>query len=197
VRDKKLLKALFNGEAISAVYDHSSFEDKATRKKIEEGAKKIVEDAVKHLKASNNVQTNNNGTIVAPRFGGGGSGTLNGSSMSSNKLLSAIKVNNAAVTSAARDNFASRSESAHARRNFFGGSSKIGGGPAAVSSQTLSCPTDILPRLKRMFGNPRMSYSTHEILERFADVSDQHAGIFKTLLKQVAKLQNGKWVRRN
>ena len=66
-----------------------------------------------------------------------------------------------------------------------------------VSSQTLSCPTDILPRLKRMFVNPRTSYSTHEILERFTDVSDQYAGIFKTLLKQVAKMQDGRWVRRN
>ena len=197
VRDKKLLKALFNGEAISAVYDHSSFEDKATRKKIEEGAKRIVEDAVKHLKASNNVHTHSSGAIATSRFGSSGNSALNSSGMSSNKLLSTIRANNAAVLSASHDNFGSRSASSLARRNFFGGSSNDSAVHRTMPSQTLSCPTDILPRLKRMFNSLRESYSTHEILERFTDVSDQHASIFKTLLKQVAKLQDGRWVGKN
>ena len=197
VRDKKLLKALFNGEAISAVYDHSSFEDKATRKKIEEGAKEIVEDAVKHLKASNNVHTHSSGAIATSRFGSSGNSALNSSGMSSNKLLSTIRANNAAVLSASHDNFGSRSASSLARRNFYGGSRNDSAVHKTMPSQTLSCPTDILPRLKRMFNSLRESYSTHEILERFTDVSDQHASIFKTLLKQVAKLQDGRWVGKN
>ena len=46
-RDKRLLQALFNGDAISAVYDHSHFEDKkldkAARFRLENGAQQIVD----------------------------------------------------------------------------------------------------------------------------------------------------------
>ena len=197
VRDKKLLKALFNGEAISAVYDHSSFEDKATRKKIQEGANQIVKNAVQHLKAS----AHQTAAVHTSRFSGGALGVSGSNGMSSNKLLSAIRANNSSGTS---DSFSDGAGSSHARRNFFGGgnssstsSSMNGTYTVATSQSTFSCPTDILPRLKRLFNNSHISHTTHEILRRFTDVSDQYAGVFKTLLKQVAKLQNGKWVRKN
>ena len=48
-RDRRLLKALLNGDAISAVYDHSHFErsekkmDKVARQRLENGAQQIVD----------------------------------------------------------------------------------------------------------------------------------------------------------
>jgi hypothetical protein len=123
------------------VYDHSTFEENGRKdwgqRQIEDGAKKIVDDAVRHLKDS-----------VAPRAS---------SESLSSSLLSTLRTNN------------------------------------SVGVSRESCPVDLLSRLKRLFEYPFSAYTTNEVLSRFSDVDDKFAAVFKQMLREVARLQDGKW----
>ena len=92
-RDKRLLKALFNGEALTAVYDHDYFEgggsgsssgnggrrgsqrDAHEEKRLRDLAKKAVDDAVRQLELSttnghhSNVRTSGSSSEGVPKRG--------------------------------------------------------------------------------------------------------------------------------
>ena len=67
---------------------------------------------------------------------------------------------------------------------------------STVGIPSNTCPTDILVRLRLLFEPPNASYSTSEVLQRFFDVEDKFAPVFREMLRTVAKLQSGKWTRK-
>ena len=65
-----------------------------------------------------------------------------------------------------------------------------------TTTNVLAGNANILSRLKRLFLYPNAKYSTSDILLNFQDVGDQFAAVFRDMLRTVAKLQDGKWVRK-
>jgi len=64
------------------------------------------------------------------------------------------------------------------------------------TSKQLSFGVDILSRLKRLFDVPGSAYATNEIIARFSDVGDQHAVMFREMLRNVAQFSDGKWKKK-
>ena len=139
------------------MYDHSTFEENGRKdweqRQIEDGAKKIVDDAVRHLKDSVAPRASSDSLSSSSKFGRAGSGV----GVSSSSLLSTLRTNN------------------------------------SVGVSRESCPVDLLSRLKRLFEYPFSAYTTNEVLSRFSDVDDKFAAVFKQMLREVARLQDGKW----
>lgn len=59
-------------------------------------------------------------------------------------------------------------------------------------------PASVVPRLKKMFAPLNARYSTHELLERFRDLDDQYAQLFRELLRTVATFDSSSklWKKR-
>ena len=165
-RDKRLLEALFNGEALTAVYDHDYFESgkKPNRhktldeKRINELAKKAVDNAIQQLElSSKNTSSSGIGSRTGqdsrPQKGvTGQSRALSGASMLS--TMRAIK---------------GRTQSSRSQ------------------GDRDNDPTTILRRLKELF-RQRSLWSTTEILSHFGDLKDDFAPVFREMLRFVALL---------
>lgn len=59
------------------------------------------------------------------------------------------------------------------------------GGRGGEREQT-GTPASVVPRLKKLFGKPNVKFSTVELLEKFRDLDDQYAQLFRELLRTVA-----------
>ena len=173
-RDKRLLKALFNGEALTAVYDHDYFEGGgrpgAVKKKtgssdgnfcdkrVSELAKKAVDDAVKQLELS--AAQHNSTANVNPRRIGLGLGLGSSNKLSSTNVLSNLRALSKPETTPNRQ------------------SESLGHGSVDHAS--------ILTRLRSIFKSDtsqRVALSTDEILRSFPDLPDQFAPIFREMLR--------------
>lgn len=239
--DKKILQALFSGDSIAAVYNHSYFESEASdsTRHIQQIAERSVQHAYRHLASSmpsTTVTTNNSSSneSFANRFGG----NCNGNESSSSCLLSTVRGlrsqtitpaarmtqnsgNNVIVThsvtaaaAASRLNRAigkpttsllanlqaqvsgvplSSATSRHASSRYSDASNT---GNILSSATGSSLEDNVKARLQSIFSYTGSDgLSTDYILNKFADLPDRFAPIFKTQLKAIAKFTNGKWVK--
>ena len=225
-RDRRLLQALFDGEALSAVYDHSYLEpgmggsDAAREARaVQEQASQVVDQAMKQLQASapsyrSNAEQNDRTPVPLPipsstscsrgsssqtRFGGGASALM----------LAGLRATQASTGQTA----------AAATVTPYSGTSSQSRSPGGSSSERqpqlvqLNIPHrngssvtgDILQRLGSLFtmsekdsrvGSRNQGLPTNTILQHFSDLGDQYASVFKDSLHQVAVLKDGKWFRR-
>mmetsp|Transcript_23102 Transcript_23102/g.33843 ORF Transcript_23102/g.33843 Transcript_23102/m.33843 type:complete len:1238 (+) Transcript_23102:142-3855(+) len=182
-RDRRLLQALFNGEAISAVYDHGYFEGGSSRSRrgqgraqdarVSELARKAVDDALVHLRNSNNIYPDN----VPPE-----SSAFRASSRGRGRGRGAASM----LAGLRRVN----------------GRSSAGSEPPPHTNSTIPIQTgdgstvSILARLQRVFRQPAAAQglTTEAILENFRDLPDQFAPVFREMLRRVATFSNGRWV---
>ncbi len=172
-QDRVVLKALFDGEAITGVYNHSYLEPGNTTKslshnqyQIEKVADEFVEKAVKALQSS------------AVSY-------LNDAPSGTDKQLFG---SNALITSGV----SSYDIISHIRTNL-----KEGNHPtdSATVAKPLSLSERLKQRLLQLF-EAKGEMSSQEVLLHFKDLGDQYAPIFKETLRSVAVLQGGKWKKR-
>lgn len=223
-RDRRLLQALFDGEALSAVYDHSYMEpgmggsDAAREAKaLQEQASQVVDQAIKQLQASapsyrssaeqnvhpavppNHPGSSSSSSSSQGRFGGGASAV-----MLAGLRATQASVGQPAVTAPVTPYSGSSSQS----RSTAGSGSERQPQPmqSSIPHRTGSSVTgDILQRLGALFamsekdsrvGARNQGLPTNTILQHFSDLGDQYASVFKDSLHQVAVLKDGKWFRR-
>ena len=212
-RDKRLLQALFDGEALSAVYDHSHIEpgmggsDSAREAgALRQQANIAVEQAVKQLQASapsyrmsesNTLGSHSSSSSLAgsqPRFGGS----------HSTSILAGLKANKAFVGPGSRNIASTASTASTTSTGNFPRSATAASDPQ-IPVAPVSVTGDIVKRIIMLFSmnidNSRRSsrensLSTEYILHHFSDLGDQYASIFKDSLNQVAVMRDGKWYQR-
>jgi DNA excision repair protein ERCC-6 len=214
-RDHQLLRALYNGEAIAAVYDHSYFEGNgggkriakntaaaiAHEKQIKQLAQQVVDEAVKQLRNSNPsiVSSSSRDRLgfieerSTPR-GHGNGGRGRGGRFSSNSQRSS-----SSMLSGLRQ-LQGRSPSQEDGSGSGNGSSDL----RNVSEGQMT--STVLARLENIFrqrastetgsgagAEDRSGLTTDEILAHFSDLPDQFAPIFREMLRRVAVFSEGRW----
>ncbi len=247
--DKKILQALFSGESIAAVYNHSYFESDTsdTTRHLQKIAERSVQQAYRQLtssmpntatvahssSSSSSVNNSSNSSGGGNRFGSsnGNESSLSSSLLSSLRGLSSqnitpaprmtqnlgndviatqldtntatgrsSKVNARPTTSLLADLNAQVSgvplpsaTSSHASSS---SSNAINTGNILSSASGSSLEDNIKARLQSIFATGSSDgLSTEFILNKFADLPDRFAPIFKAQLKIIAKFTNGKWVK--
>lgn len=207
-RDRRLLQALFDGEALSAVYDHSFIEpgmggsDAAREARaVQEQASVAVDQALKQLQASapsyrmtdqkdygsvqKIVQAADEPLQPPNRFGGS----------SSARMLAGLKANQ--VTTERRETLPSSTYRDTATSTTIVRGSEESRASSSVTTAPKSVSADILGRLGLLFSSgvrkDETGLTTNTILQHFGDLGDQYASLFKESLHQVATLKNGKW----
>jgi hypothetical protein len=200
-QDKLILKALFDGEAITSVYDHEYLEPSIrsttlTHQQlvIENTANTVVEKAIRALETSstfyNDSRTDTNAPTPSSTTGG----------LSSSSLLSRIRANQNQVqqyTSAGTASTLSRPLTStgfeHPESSQF--SSQPLFSSSSSSSSSGSIADKLRSRLFRLFLK-KEELTTEEILSQFKDLGDQYASLFKQILRSVAVMENGMWKRK-
>ena len=166
-RDRRVMEALFNGDAITGVYDHNYFESswnisdnsQTAGSANNVDAARYVDEIMKRM--------SNRGPVPLPKYGQS-SGTISGPSSSS--LLSNLRALNTDISE----------ETAP---------------PAFYGVSDIATSSGILKDLKTMFELPGSAYTTQEIVFHFGDLADDVAPIFREMLRRVAKFKEGVWSR--
>ena len=219
-RDKRLLQALFDGEALSAVYDHSFIEpgmggsDEAREARVvQEQASIAVDQAMKQLQASAPSYrggeqrdpvpapaSSSRGPPMPPaRFGGSSSSSILAGLKASQSLSQADKRVGTSTPSSLPSTPGSSSSTVP-------GNQRQNNVTSASSTSNFGSVTgDILRRLGELFvvahrnsgpGNRDTGLATNVILQHFSDLGDQYAALFKDSLHQIAVLKDGRWYKR-
>jgi hypothetical protein len=68
--------------------------------------------------------------------------------------------------------------------------------PAPNAPQRANTPANVVSRLKNLFSDPTVSYSTDGILRQFRDLDDNYASTFREILRSIAVCSNGRWRKR-
>lgn len=201
-RDKRLLEALFNGEAITGVYNHNYIESYNEHSQVRQYAQRAVESAVQRLQHSNAPSSSalsSSSSCALPRFGAVISSSVTTTqATSSSSILSSIR----SQTSSTANNSSSfhivppPPPNANTNLTSFATFQNHRNG-----QDFFSLRDNIKQRLDGLF-NDRSLVSSNRltseyILSRFHDLSDQHAPVFKEILKSVATLTRGIWIRNN
>ena len=218
-RDKRLLQALFNGEAISSVYNHNIVEDSSSDiaiRQIQAEARRSVDHAVRQLQTSAPVYDNN---VVAelipvsstsssssnrnsqPRFG---NRTVSSIGTSSSTLLSTIRAQSSGNNDPSVGSSLSSITQVLPSTNSHSSSSSSSTTTRTSTSNTndnksksASVQENLKRRLQLLFedtnGRP---LTTEYVLHKFSDLGDQYAAIFRTELRNIAQIKNGKWFKK-
>jgi DNA excision repair protein ERCC-6 len=193
--DKLILKALFDGEAITSVYDHEYLEPSIRSSTlthqqivIENTANRVVEKAIRALESSSTVYNDNNGTDISASSIGG---------LSSASLLSSIRANQNQVQQLANSPAPSTIRPSHSSEqlNSIQFSSQPFSSSSLPSSSSGSIAEKLRSRLFRLFSKKEF-LPTEEILSQFKDLGDQYASLFKQILRSVAVMENGMWKKK-
>ena len=211
-RDRRLLQALFDGEALSAVYDHSYIEpgmggsDAAREARaVQEQASAAVDQALMQLQASapsyrstdqRSAPVQSTARIpdkpLAPpnRFGG----------TSSSRMLAGLRASQRSTeTRSIVPSSSTSRDTASSTVTVQRSADTVA--PTSVSAVTITAPksisADILGRLEVLFfpgkRKTECGLATNTILEHFGDLGDQYASLFRDSLHQIAALKNGRW----
>ncbi|KAL9180108.1 hypothetical protein ACHAXT_008078 [Thalassiosira profunda] len=181
------LETVMKSKGLCGVFDHD-FVENATAKKstveqeMEENAKKVARNARKTLKESsenqNKFEPTWTGSDETKQFGGGGAGsngaTSGGNQMASSKSLLANLQNKRMQIASSANAPAETENDADAKKH----------------SALLARIRKYIQRTAAKGNNP----TTRDILNQFNDVPDGDAAVFRSLLKSVATVKNGKWV---
>jgi DNA excision repair protein ERCC-6 len=170
--DKKLLKALFDGDAVTNVYDHGYFENNgdssnssAKMSQIQELAKKSVDEAVKQLKLSVQSRQSNNNTedttkkVYVPN-------SMAPPSASASTMLTGLRKLNQKNNNSQSSNQATDTD----------GNNNV----------------NILSRLHKLFQRSR-KLQTADIVKSFEDLPDSFAPVFREMLRRIAVFKDGYW----
>jgi hypothetical protein len=68
--------------------------------------------------------------------------------------------------------------------------------PAPKMPPRANTPANVVLRLKELFSDPTVSYSTEGVLKQFRDLDDNYASTFRDLLRSIAVCSNGRWKKR-
>jgi DNA excision repair protein ERCC-6 len=195
-QDKLILKALFDGEAITSVYDHEYLEPSIRSSTlthqqivIENTANRVVEKAVRALESSSTVYNDNNGTDINASSSIGG--------LSSASLLSSIRANQNQFQQLANPPAPStiRPSNSSEQLNSIQFPSQPFSSSSLPSSSSGSIAEKLRSRLFRLFSKKEF-LPTEEILSQFKDLGDQYASLFKQILRSVAVMENGMWKKK-
>eukprot|EP01038_Epipyxis_sp_PR26KG_P004159 gene4159-5923_t len=202
-REKRLLKALFDGDVISSVYDHSYVDPSSSsinyyeEKRIQKEAREVVNNSIKKIENSsvlynNSNNSNNNDSSIGH----------NGSFLSSSTLLNSLRQMN-------RNNNANNySEIVNNNNNNINHNNEIN--DTIITRPKVSIQQDVINRLNNLFNKNdsntntnnnrnqlnRMIFTTDFILNQFKDLGDQYAPLFRDCLRSVAYLEDGVWVKK-
>ena len=168
------------------------------------------------LMAHNNSSSSSSGAVTAPpaalfgnRFGGGGTSSVLLSNLSAQKNAAASGAGGSSpfarvsqpLSQAPPASGSSSSSSMPPPRRVAASGAPFGivapAAPAARRAETFE--EKIARRLRTLFGSTgrKGGVDTDHILQRFTDIQDQYAPIFREQLRVVAVLRDGKWYRRD
>lgn len=68
--------------------------------------------------------------------------------------------------------------------------------PRPAAPPRANTPANVVARLKELFSDPSVSYSTDGILRQFRDLDNSYASTFRELLRSIAVCTNGRWSKR-
>jgi hypothetical protein len=202
-QDHLVLKALFDGDAISSVYNHDYLEPSLQKGAnvqnkylIQNAANERVERAMQALSSSSRVYL----PTAAEETAAAATST---STQSSNSLAYHSSLNNnggpssASILGRIRSNRQNESvllppPPATTMTTTSSTSSSDGN---EITSSSMGIADRIKSRILQLF-QKKSSYSSEEVLRDFSDLGDQYAPIFKQTLRSVAVLRNGSWILR-
>ena len=167
-RDKRLLKALWDGEAITGVYDHEAAEpctDTGSRRQYRQLAERAVEGAVGNLRAST-------GTFVA-------------ADTSPRRFGLTRHANSSATDNGSAALLRGRTGGSIDRQNIINYNVEFHGTPEA----------SMLPRLQKIIRSHE-KLTSQQVLDKFGPLDDKFAPLFRETLRRVARFENGTWSRR-
>jgi hypothetical protein len=203
-QDHLVLKALFDGDAISSVYNHDYLEPSLQKGAIvqnkyliQNAANERVERAMQALSSSSRVYL----PTAAEETAAAATST---STQSSNSLAYHSSLNNnggpssASILGRIRSNRQNESvllppPPATTMTTTTSSTSSSDGNE--ITSSSMGIADRIKSRILQLF-QKKSSYSSEEVLRSFSDLGDQYAPIFKQTLRSVAVLRNGSWVLR-
>jgi hypothetical protein len=202
-RDKRLLQALFNGEAISQVYDHNFLENNPNKRdesnfqySLEANmAKRRVEEATRQLHLlSSRVQLKTETTTI-----------LRPPNTSSSSLLANLRQRKEESKKILQSNAFSLLQSTVNERTAPCGDisnrNHRSSSDTAASNRSVEEDTEIVIKRKllEVFGAHDDSVSgltSQRILNHFQRLNENEISILKSVLKQVAILENGFWKKK-
>lgn len=190
-KDHLLLRALFNGEAISAVYDHEVVEPgvlSAVKQKnatLEHRADQVAERALQKLQSSARLFQ-----PAPPINSMGGHLSSTDQASSSAALLARIRGQQKEATQEEEkiqevaSNFQDRVRATYVAEE----------APSSSSQPKFGVANSIRERLSALFNNaPNNRLQTKAIISHFKDLGDHYAPVFKRALKTIAKFEDGYW----
>jgi hypothetical protein len=199
-QDHLVLKALFDGDAISSVYNHDYLEPKGTivqnQYLIQNAANERVEKAMQALSSSSRVYLPTAAEETAANT------STSTRTQSSNSLAYHSSLNNnggpssASILGRIRSNRQNESLPPPPATTMTTTSTSTSSSDGnEVTSSSMGIADRIKSRILQLF-EKKSSYSSEEVLRAFSDLGDQYAPIFKQTLRSVAVLRNGSWILR-
>lgn len=189
-RDRRLLEALFAGEAITTVYNHEYLLEPAEgnageqRVIVKAEADRAINKAIYNLSSSAKVYSNSSSSSTTRPAS---YSSYSESQPSTEEVPNRITKPRFGATSATGDPTRSSSY-------------LLFGAPpastATASSSSSSISSDITCRLQSIFSKPQDRLSTAFVLSKFKDLGDQYAPLFRDLLRSVAVHKEGAWMKR-
>lgn len=210
--DRKLLRALFDGEAIVSIYSHDflepGHEQKQKSKQQQEEARRLAQvadrraqRAVQSLQSSSAVYQPSQPTASNElnQFNSTSSSSTATQSNRPTDVLSRYFGNVSANQQDAEQASSTSLLAAIRQRDSQLHSSNPKEQPIQnVSEVTGGIEEQLRARLLSAFrAQPSLTISTNGILQQFRDLGDQYAPLFRRLLRSVAILKEGTWVLRN
>jgi hypothetical protein len=192
-RDRRLLEALFAGEAITTVYNHEYLLEPAEgnageqRVVVKAEADRAINKAIYNLSSSAKVYSNSSSSST----------TRPASYSSYSDVTSSTSPTEEAPSRITKPRFGATSATGDPTRS---SSYLLFGAPpastATTSSSSSSISSDITNRLQSIFSKPQDRLSTAFVLSKFKDLGDQYAPLFRDLLRSVAVHKEGAWMKR-
>lgn len=192
-RDRRLLEALFAGEAITTVYNHEYLLEPAEgnageqRVIVKAEADRAINKAIYNLSSSAKVYSNSSSSST----------TRPATYSSYSDVTSSTSPTEEAPSRITKPRFGATSATGDPTRS---SSYLLFGAPpastATTSSSSSSISSDITCRLQSLFSKPQDRLSTAFVLSKFKDLGDQYAPLFRDLLRSVAVHKEGAWMKR-
>lgn len=214
-KDYMLLKALFDGSAITDVYDHEYLEPGAKKvvsernATLERKAAEITQQAVKSLQSSANCFQ-----PVSDHNSLGGHFQNVHNSLSSSSLLESIRANQQSVKRSIEESSATSNPApAQQRQETSNQSNPVFSVFSSPPSNSRNLPSSmdsgsrreaeprgigghIRGRLLALFERDGDGLTTSFILSKFRDLGDQYAPLFKFILRDVARFEKNFWSKK-
>ena len=204
-RDQVLLRALWEGESISGVYDHSAVEpgDEYNRKeksiRYEKFAERVVGTALMNLESSVTTRANSTESNSHYEYSNRYSQdtayearqSLNMVGRSSLDLLRGLSNHVGMLASGTNSSLQEARRSASNEVSSVSSSSR----QRFTSTRITTPEACMLPKLLSIL-TPGVAISSEDLLKKFGALDDRFAVLFRETLRRIAKFENGKWSKK-